>query len=138
MIRKFKIRQWLKELGRVTNTPIELSVVKDEVTPYMREDGLICFCKKDILRADRLFMLLAHEAAHFILMQDKNYGAIKELDSVYKSQPQREQKMHSPIEFCANVITLMILERCKNAERWRKTQEKIEICIKSLKKQLTN
>ena len=138
LIRRLRLIQWLKELGKITGTPPKLSLTREETTPYMQEGGLISFCKKDVLRADRLFMLLAHETAHFILMQDESYGRLKMINADYAKMPWREQKMHSPIELCANIITVMILERCKNVEKGRKCREKIEICVKSLKKQLTN
>ncbi len=137
-LRQLRIRQWGKELRKITGQPIKIRMTREEITPYMQEDGVICFCKKDVHRVDRLFMLFAHETAHFILMQDKNYATIKKLDGVYTTLPEREQKMNSPIERCANLITLMILERCKGVEKGRRKTEKIERCIKTLQKQLTN
>ena len=82
-------------------------------------------------------MLFAHESAHFILMNDRNYALIKQLDSEYRAMPDREQKMSSPIERGANLITLSILNRSEIAEKSRKKQKKIKLCIKTLEKQLT-
>ena len=82
-------------------------------------------------------MIFAHETAHFVLMRDENYASIKALDRESKAIYGRESKMKSPIELCANLIALKILERCKNVERNRKKQKKIKLCIKTLEKQLT-
>ena len=138
LVRKIRLNQWLKEMQSISGTPIRLRLTKEETTPYMQEDGLISFCKRDVLRADRLFMILAHETAHFILMRDNSYDTLKRINREYTLSHQNLGAMCSPIELCANLITLMILERCKRVEKSQKKQKNIEICIKSLKKQLTN
>lgn len=137
VIRILSVRQWLTALGRITGRKISLRTENEEITPYMSEAGVVCFCKRDLYHIDRLFMIAAHESAHFILMQDENYALLKKINGEYLSIPEREKKMNSPIELCANIITLEILERCKKTEKSRKKQQKIEICIKTLKKQLT-
>ena len=137
-VRKIRIRQWIRELQKITGRPVLLQLTREETTPYMHEDGVICFCKKDVYRADKLFMLLAHETAHFVLMQDARYALIKQIDADYCSCTQQKSSMHSPIERCANLITLVILTRCMRVERNQKRLHRIEICIESLRKQLTN
>ncbi len=133
---KIQCRRWQRELEKVLGAEITLHMTEEEIVPYMREDGVLCFCKKDLKRREKLFMLLAHESAHFILMRDKNYGQLKKVDTVYRAVSGRECKMHSPVEECANLVTLLILDRCKQGAR-KKTQKIIERCIKSLKNQLT-
>ena len=103
----------------------------------MREEGEICFCERDLYREEKLFMLLTHESAHFLLMQDAKYESIKALDREYLKSSPDDAKMNSPIEGWANFVTLMILLRCYNSEKSRKKREIIEKCIKTLKKQLT-
>ena len=137
LLRKFRVRQWIRELKKVSLRPITLEMTRREIIPHMQENGVIRFCKKDVRRADKLFMLLAHETAHFLLMQDRNYPLIKKVDREYRAMPGREQAMRAPVEACANKITLLILERCHHIEKKQKSQKRIEICIKTLKNQLT-
>ena len=134
---KLRCDRWLKELEKALDRKIALQMTEEEIIPYMREDGVLCFCKKDLHRKEKLFMLLAHESAHFILMGDEGYHRLKRVDSAYRAHPDRECNMHSPIEECANLITLLILDRCKHCEKRKKTQKILEKCIISLEKQLT-
>lgn len=134
---KLQCRRWLKELEKGIGRKITLEMTKEEITPYMREDGVLCFCRKELRRREKLFMILAHESAHFLLMGDGRYGQLKKVDSAYRAVPGRECKMHAPVEECANLITLLILDRCKGVARGKKVQEILERCIKTLKKQLT-
>ena len=136
-LRRLRLRQWLRDLSTVTSRDIKLLLTKEEVTPYMREEGEICFCERDLYREEKLFMLLTHESAHFLLMQDAKYESIKALDREYLKSSPDDAKMNSPIEGWANFVTLMILLRCYNSEKSRKKREIIEKCIKTLKKQLT-
>ncbi len=137
LVRRLCARLWIGEIGKITGQPIKLRLTREEITPYMQEDGVIGFCSKDLDRTERLLMLLAHETAHFILMQDKDYALLQNIDREYKAMPDREQAMHSPIEWCANIITLNILSRCLQVEKSQKRQQIIEICKTSLNKQLT-
>ena len=137
IVRIWAMRRWVKELSRLTSLSVTLNFTKEIITPYMQESGKIFLSKKEIFHIDKLFMIFAHETAHFILMQDKSYGMIKEADNEYRRIPGREQRMTSPIEICANVITLMILERCKTVEKSAKRLEIIGNCQKTLENQLT-
>ena len=137
LIRKLQIKKWIKEVSKITPNPIKLYITQEEIIPYMKEEGVISFCKKDIYRVDKIFMILAHETAHFILMQDKNYESIKKVDKEYTQMLGHKEKMNSPIEYCANLITLMILQRCKFVEKKPKMKEKIGKCMKKLSNQLT-
>ena len=136
-IRMLGIRLWINELNKIGNGPITLRTTDKEITPYMHEDGVICLCKKDVHRVERLLMIFAHETAHFVLMRDENYASIKAVDRESEAIYGCENKMKSPVELCANLITLKILERCQNAEKCIKKQKKIKSCIKTLEKQLT-
>ena len=138
IIRRLGLHRWLRELSKITETPVKLRTTDEQITPHMQESGVICFCEKDIYRPQKLFMILAHEAAHFILMRDSNYGLIKKLDGEYRPTSVEDQKMRSPVELCANIITLLILNRSRESEKRQNKQRKIEDCIKTLKKQLTN
>ena len=137
LLRALGMRRWVKELSKVTSLPVTLHLTKEKITPYMQEDGKIFLSKKEIFHIDKLFMIFAHETAHFILIEDKSYAMIKEADNEYRRIPDREQRMTSPIELSANVITLMILERCKTVEKRAKRLEIIANCQKTLENQLT-
>ena len=137
-LRKIRVKQWIGELRKLTGHPVSLQLTREEITPYMHEDGVICFCKKDIYRVDKLFMLLAHETAHFVLMKDARYALIKQVDAAYNSRPQQASSMHAPIERCANLITLELLARCMLVEQNQKTLRSMQLCAESLRKQLTN
>ena len=136
-LRKCYIRRWVNEIKKISGRDVKLHLTCEEITPYMLEEGVICFSKKDVYRVKKLLMLLAHETAHFVLMRDPNYEMIKQIDCEYKAMPWREQTMHSPVEYCANLVTIMILTRCQLVEKDQNKKEIIQDCVISLNKQLT-
>lgn len=137
LCRRIYVNEWLKEIERVLEIRVKLKLVGEGITPYMEESGVICFSRKDLYRRERLFMLLSHEAAHFILMRLEHYRELKASDTEYRRLNCDNARMNAPIEYFANVITLMLLEKCYLAEKNLKRQKSIEQLIISLKKQLT-
>lgn len=137
LLRRGAVKKWIKEVEDKVGQQITLSIVRKEVVPYMQEDGLLCFSCKDIVRRERLFMLLCHETAHFILMRDSEYESLKRVDSEYLLEGKQRAKMLSPVEYCANLITLKILKRCVEVIKSQKNKAVILQITDSLKKQLT-
>ena len=135
--RKIFIKKWIKEVEKALGISISLQIVKDEITPFMQESGALVFSRKDIARRERIFMLLAHEVAHFILAEDERYETLKILDKQYRIDEKERAKMLSPIEYCANLITLKLFFRCKMATKRAKLHTIIQQLALSLKKQLT-
>ena len=72
--RKILVKSWIKELKKGLDLDVKLEIVREETTPFMQENGVLCFCKKDLKRAKRLFMLLSHETAHFVLTKSEGKG----------------------------------------------------------------
>lgn len=105
------VKKWIKELGRFCGIKIKLKISLLTHRPYMRESGEICLSYKDLGRPSYSFFAIAHETAHFILMCDSDYELLKVLDMEYPVDA-KDRDLRSPIEYCANLVTLMILERC--------------------------
>ena len=138
LLTRLRVNRWLKELSKASPVAVTLRLESEEITPYMQESGVLCFGKKDLSRKEKLFMLLAHESAHFLLMGDERYPLLKEIDGEYKALFGRDHRMHSPVEECANLLTLLILSRCRGIKMSQNSRKIVERCIKTLKKQLTN
>ena len=68
LLTRLRVNRWLKELSKASPVAVTLRLESEEITPYMQESGVLCFGKKDLSRKEKLFMLLAHESAHFLLM----------------------------------------------------------------------
>jgi hypothetical protein len=135
--RKIFIDKWLNHAQKVLKISIKTELVKEEIVPFMKESGVLCFSKRDIARKEKTFVLLAHEIAHFIIMKDERYDEIRRFDIEYKENGFERSNMLSPIEYCANLVTLMILSRCENAMKSKKNRRIIQELVCSLKKQLT-
>ena len=132
--RYFALKRWLKEVAKYCNKRIKLKLHRSLACPYMRESGEIGLGVRDFKRGGYLFFAIAHETAHFILMRQEDYGTLKSLDGQYPESG--DKKMLSPVEYCANRITLKLFERCAALTKKAKEKEVILRCIDSLKGQL--
>ena len=97
LLTTYAVKSWIREVENKLGLSINLRIVKEESVPYMKENGLLCFSKKDIGREERIFMLSAHETAHFILMKDGEYEAIKRINEEYLQTSAERANMLSPI-----------------------------------------
>ena len=129
-LRRVYVKRWFGEVGRLCNQKIKLKISRTPVKPYMTESGEVGLSRTDFKRTSYLFFASAHEAAHFLLMRDGEYDVLKALDREYP-----KDEMRSPIEYCANLLTLALFERCLNAEKREGRRQKISWCIEQLKLQ---
>ena len=93
---------------------------------FRSEGGEVCLSLKDLLNPSYSFFAISHESAHFILARDEDYGLLKSLERQLAGE-------NSPLEYCANIITLMIFERCISALKKDKHRQKVAAFIQSLK-----
>ena len=134
LFRRRGAKLWLEEVGRCCDLSITLHLSSEPTKPYMQESGGVWLYRRDFYRAGYLLFALAHEGAHFLLMRGEGYQALKELDAQYpKDAPDRE--MNSPLEYCANLLTLILLEKCLASAKGRGRRQTIQWCITRLKEQ---
>lgn len=128
-IRLANLKKWIRQVGRVCGIKIKLKTSLSAHRPYMLEGGVIGLSFKDLLKPSYSFFAIAHETAHFILMCNDGYAKLKAFDREYHNNTE----LNSPIEYCANIITLTIFERCICVTQKVKRREKIAEYINSLK-----
>lgn len=110
-IRIKSLKNWIREVGQLCGIKIKLKISLSAHRPYMTEKGDIGLWYGDLFKTNDLFFAIVHESAHFILTCNEAYALLKVLDKEYPSDA-GDRQLRSPIEYCANVVTLMILERC--------------------------
>ena len=133
LLRRPAAKRWFREVGRVCKKQIRLIISRKSIRPYMQESGGVWLYQRDFFRAGYLFFASAHEAAHFLLMRDQDYGALKALDKEYPPD-KKDRQMNSPLEYCANLLTLTLFEKCLKVTKGRRRQ-KILWCIARFKEQ---
>ena len=127
------VKKWIKEVGRLCGTKIRLKISRASHKPYMLESGEIVITKKDFLSSGYCFFAMAHETAHFLLTLGDDYSILKSLDGEYPKDT--DGYLRSPVEYCANILTLMIFERCIPEAPKDRLKKKIEKFSSSLKEQ---
>lgn len=133
-LRIIAVKKWFKEVEKLCNIKIKLKISFKSHKPYMRESGEVGLSFKDLLKPSYLLLAIAHETAHFILTCDGDYPLLKLIDGEYPSDA-KDCDLRSPIEYCANDITLTILEKCALVAKKDKHKKKILRFIDNLKKQ---
>ena len=124
------VKKWLKEVGRLCGIKIKLKASLSAHKPYMTEGGEVCLSLKDLLNPSYSFFAISHESAHFILTCDEDYGLLKSLE-------RQSSGTDSPLEYCADIITLMIFERCISVLKKDKHRQKVASFIQSLKESIS-
>ncbi|MCM1438917.1 MAG: hypothetical protein NC131_06865 [Roseburia sp.] len=132
-LRRIAVLKWLKEVSRVCGFEVKLKVLKAEAKPYMTEGGEVCLCRSHLKKAGYTFFALAHETAHFVLMTDPDYKLLKQIDGEYPENS-ADANLRSPLEYCANILTLALMQRCAAVEKRAARKEKIEKFTDALKK----
>lgn len=106
-VRRFTTWLWLRVLQKKYGK-VNVTLTK-QTTPYMTDDGVIYLPEGDLAHPKRFFMALTHESAHLLLSKQDGYQKLKELDLLYTAE---DSAMRSPLEYCANALTLAMLCRC--------------------------
>lgn len=110
-VRLMSAVKFLRDAGRKCGVGIELKLSLSSHLPYMTESGLVCMSFRDFFRSKTACAALAHEVSHFILMTDPCYPRLKALDGEYCAL-YSDGALRSPIEYCANMLTAAIVQRC--------------------------
>ena len=135
-LRRHAATAWTRALAEETDQPIRLSINEKGTRPYMSEQGTLFIPKSTFHHLDLLFIAIAHESAHFILMTSPDYERLQELDAQYRNQGHSDVAMRSPTEYYANLLTLRILTLCQDAASSTKLKERIGVTIDDLSRQM--
>ncbi len=137
LVRLIYLKKWLKEVARISGVKIRLKMSLSAHRPYMTEGGEVGLSVKDFLKPSYCFFAIAHETAHFILQLGGEYGLIKSIDAQY-SQGAGDGNLRSPTEYCANIITIMIFNRCLAVTKKERYKKKLSAFIAVLKGAIDN
>lgn len=96
-----KLKEWMGELKKAVPS-LKLKLTAADHCPYMTDGGLVCLSARELFRPERLLMAVAHESAHILLSASAGYAALK-----------REKNSDDCIEYAADILTLGMLERCR-------------------------
>lgn len=135
LCRYIAVKRWFKEVGRLCGVKIKLKVSFSPQKPYMTEGGRLGLYYKDFFRPGYLFFAVAHETAHFLLMRGGGYRLLKEIDGQYPAE-NGDGPLRSPLEYCANAITLALFKRCGELEKNARKRRLTELCAGRLEEQI--
>lgn len=96
-----ELRKWMKALKTAVPS-LKFKLMLADRTPYMTDGGIIGISMRDLFRAERLVMAVAHESAHMLLGLSSGYADLK-----------REKNSYEFIEYLADIVTFGILSECR-------------------------